>query len=758
MKIWQKNLLKYSLIFLVIFLLSKATIQTNIAPFAIAFSLSLIACKERGVVISLLFFSANTLSNLTLENLIISGVISFLLLIFSFIKLKNKKTNIYLFSLYLVLCYLVKFYFVFNTPDFYPMIISLVISEIYLICCNHLFKAVKLRGVLYRFTLDEIICTCVFIISIYCGISSLNLVYVDFYHITSIFSILLLGQLIKEKNIIFACLVGFGYTLHTLDTSYLALLVLCALVSLAFKNNKKIFSILAIIAVDIVFGLYLNPSLSYSIINLVETIIACLSFAFIKQSWLDYLLLFFTDSKKTILTKDLVNRNRDTLYNKLTKLSEVFSQMDNVFKKMVRGVLPLEDAKKMLAQEACQKVCEGCLEKGKCLRARSGDTDKVFYEILDVGFSRGKATLLDVPPYLTNRCTRVNALLQCMNNLILQYKQYASMVSNLDSSRILIAEQLNGVSRIMKSLGSDLKKNISFDEVKEEKLLSELTFNNIICNEVAIYEDTTNLTIVNLVVRNNDVENKLIQKIVSKICGHKLNISEITPSKYNGWSIINLVSAPKYDVIFGYSNKAKSSDNISGDTYSLLRLSDNRFMMALCDGMGSGEKANKTSELALSLVENFYKAGFDNEIILNSVNKLLSINNEESYTALDLGVIDLNNNFVDFIKLGAPVGFVKHKATTDIVQAGALPIGILSEMQPNITKSVLEDGDIIILVTDGITDAFDSAEKLCNFINNISSLNPQEISDCILEKASELNGGAILDDMSVLTCRIFSKK
>ena len=167
---------------------------------------------------------------------------------------------------------------------------------------------------------------------------------------------------------------------------------------------------------------------------------------------------------------------------------------------------------------------------------------------------------------------------------------------------------------------------------------------------------------------------------------------------------------------------------------------------------------DKTSELALSLVENFYKAGFDNDIILNSVNKLLAINNEESYTALDLSILDLNNNFVDFIKLGAPVGFVKHKTTTDIVKAGALPIGILAEMQPNITKSVLEDGDIIVLVTDGITDAFDSGEKLCNYINNIDSLNPQEIADCILEKALELNGGVALDDMSVLTCRIFSKK
>ena len=85
-------------------------------------------------------------------------------------------------------------------------------------------------------------------------------------------------------------------------------------------------------------------------------------------------------------------------------------------------------------------------------------------------------------------------------------------------------------------------------------------------------------------------------------------------------------------------------------------------------------------------------------------------------------------------------------------------MGILSEMKPNITKSVLNDGDISVLVTDGIMDSFSSTEALCNFVNNISSLNPQEISDLVLDKAISLNGGIAPDDMTVLTCRVYSKK
>ena len=758
MKNKQKILLSYLLIFLAIFLLAKASILSIITPFAIAFSISLTTTKKRGFVIALLFLLANTLTSLTLTNLIVSGIVSFLILILSFIKFNSTKSKLITSSLFLLLTHLPSAYLSLLNNQSYEIILSFVIAELFLLSCFHLINAIYKKGSPYRFTIDESLCACFFITALYLGIKSVNLVYVDLFHIISLFSVLIFSYLIKEKSIILSAVIGFSAVLYNLDTSPLALLVLSSLVCIAFKNNKRIFSTLSVIAVDIIFSLYLvNPS-TYTLISAIETVVISIIFLLIKQNYLDNLILLFNDDRKNILNKDLVNRNRDTLYKKFCELSAIFSEMDNVFKKTIKGVLPLEKAKEMLAEEASNKICEGCLEKNKCLRARGKDTNKVMQEIFDAGFSRGKATLLDIPPYLTNRCSKVNALLQCVNNLILQYKQYASMVSSLDSSKVLVAEQLNGVSRIMKSLGNDVKQNISFDEAKEEAVLNELTFNNIICSEVAIYEDNINATNVNIVVRNNDCENKIIPKIVSKICNHKLTVNEIVPSKYSGWSIVSLCSAPKYDVIFGYSSKTKTSEEISGDTYSLLRLNDNRFMMALCDGMGSGENANKTSSLALSLIENFYKAGFDNDIILNSVNKLLAINNEESYTALDLAVLDLNTNFIDFIKLGAPACFIKHKTTTDIVSSSALPMGILSEMKPNITKSVLNDGDIIVLVTDGIMDSFSSTEALCNFVNNISSLNPQEISDLVLDKAISLNGGIAPDDMTVLTCRVYSKK
>lgn len=54
-----------------------------------------------------------------------------------------------------------------------------------------------------------------------------------------------------------------------------------------------------------------------------------------------------------------------------------------------------------------------------------------------------------------------------------------------------------------------------------------------------------------------------------------------------------------------------------------MKTDNGKCIVALCDGMGSGSNAEKMSETAIGLVENFYRAGFDSDTILSCVNHLL---------------------------------------------------------------------------------------------------------------------------------------
>ena len=117
--------------------------------------------------------------------------------------------------------------------------------------------------------------------------------------------------------------------------------------------------------------------------------------------------------------------------------------------------------------------------------------------------------------------------------------------------------------------------------------------------------------------------------------------------------------------------------------------------------------------------------------------------------------MDFHNNLMDFIKLGATYGFVKNSNGTEIIESSGLPIGILEEMRPHITRKFITPFDTVILVSDGISDAFDNKSDLQDYINGLSSTNPQTIADDIMDRAKDLNDGIIKDDMTVLVVRIF---
>ena len=63
----------------------------------------------------------------------------------------------------------------------------------------------------------------------------------------------------------------------------------------------------------------------------------------------------------------------------------------------------------------------------------------------------------------------------------------------------------------------------------------------------------------------------------------------------------------------------------------MIRIDERKFMVALSDGMGSGEYAKKVSETAISLLESFYRAKMPSDLVLSTVNKLLSFSKEETF-------------------------------------------------------------------------------------------------------------------------------
>ena len=145
-------------------------------------------------------------------------------------------------------------------------------------------------------------------------------------------------------------------------------------------------------------------------------------------------------------------------------------------------------------------------------------------------------------------------------------------------------------------------------------------------------------------------------------------------------------------------------------------------------------------------------------LIMNTVNKLLAVNTEDSFAALDVCVFDLNDLNADFIKFGAPYGFIMTQDGIKIVEGSSLPMGILDDLAPSITSDSLADGDMMLFVTDGISDAFGSASSIIDFLQKQPAKNPQTLADEVLAEALKISNGEKADDMTCLAVRIFERK
>ena len=732
---------------------------TTLKPFACAIYFALLWCGANVWLTSLCFAIGYSLG--VWEIMPIYVMVSTVLVGIStyFIHKKvGRGYNATAISIYLTLSMLpILFIKGINFTDIGLGIISIVVTVfIFLAAYVFLGPTIK-RGFSFKLNLDEILCGIIILIVFSMGLSTINLWQVEFIKIFVTIAIMIFCYIYKDFScMLIALCVGLGYAIHTYNVIYIACFGLYSLIVMGFKSNKYL-AVLGVVIVEVLLNIYFQVYATPIWCGVVAVSLGGVIFLFIPKSVTTKLNDLLGGYKEKFAIRSVINRSKQGIKSRMVELSNVFGEMNNVYRSMVKGLLPERDAKEMLKEEVIEKCCAKCPDKNTCLRSNGKLTAEVFDSIIDAGFEKGRTTLLDVPAYLTGRCGKVNSIIININQLLLSYKHYATMVNNMDASRVLVAEQLAGVSSIMRGLAEELDTNISFDISRENRIIEELSYRNMMCLEALCYEKNVNELTVTLLMKTINLNEKMLEKVVSKVCGSKMGIVSNENSSVSGTVMISLQTISKYDIVFGSASSTKIGSSDSGDTHALTKISNGKYLMALCDGMGSGNVARRKSSVAISLIENFYKAGFDNEIILSSVNKLLSLNNEETFSAVDVCVLDLNSQICDFIKLGATYGFIKRGNETRVIDSSGLPLGVLEEVNPKITKEIVEANDIIILISDGITDAFSDKEELVEYINNIEFINPNTIAEDILRYAIELNDGVCGDDMSVLVVRVYMR-
>lgn len=758
----MKNKLNAIILFLsftlLFFVLSRASLLTEIMPFAFPMLFALAWANQKVWIISPAYFVGFVINNHSFEDIIIC-IVTILALVIPYyihvvIKKPLKKYELFIYTFLSQIAYII--FAVLGDVNIIYIISNLIFGLMFLFVCITIFEPIIIRGFAYKLTVSEIVCGSIVLMAISSGLVSCD---IYGFSILKLFVSFLILTISFTSNVsytlVFASVMGIGSMLPTNNPIYIAPFIIYALAVSIFRMQNKIFPALALVASEFLIGYYFNLYYTFGVIDFIPIILSAFIFICIPKKMFKNISILLSTNNEKLAIKNVINRNREVLQRRLGNLAEVFCDMDEVFRKLIKKEMSEEEAKDMLYEEIKDTICKGCSENKHCHRTFGEDTKKIFKELITIAYERGKITLLDLPSYLSSRCGKANYLINEINTLTNQYKSYSRLVGNVDTSKLLIADQLSGMAGLMKTLASEVDTMVSFDSTRESKLIDELAVNNIICTDAVVYEKGNRTTLASVIVREEDVNKLKLQQVVTKICGGKMVINDVYPTEKAGLVNVNLKSAPMFDCVFGLSCKPRSNGTISGDSHSIERLDGDKFMFAICDGMGSGEKAGEKSQTAVGLVENFYKAGFDNDIILSSVNKLLNLEKDDMFSTIDVCVIDLKNGIADFVKMGSASSYIRGIDECKIVESGALPIGVLQDAKALTKKIVLNEKDMVVICSDGINDTFGSDSEMKDFLLTIKTANPQEFADAVLEKAFANNNGYAVDDMTCIVVKIF---
>lgn len=102
--------------------------------------------------------------------------------------------------------------------------------------------------------------------------------------------------------------------------------------------------------------------------------------------------------------------------------------------------------------------------------------------------------------------------------------------------------------------------------------------------------------------------------------------------------------------------------------------------------------------------------------------------------------------------------FIKKADKVECIKSTSLPIGVVSKLEIDKEEHHLEDGDVVIMVTDGVMDALPVGEQeflMKMIIEGTQKNNPRGISQHILEQVLECSGEIPMDDMTVLAVGIW---
>ena len=401
---------------------------------------------------------------------------------------------------------------------------------------------------------------------------------------------------------------------------------------------------------------------------------------------------------------------------------------------------------------ASDHVCKNCMLCTQCWQRDYVSTLAALNDVTQPMLQRGRAEMSDFPYHFAARCARLPELMRAINSALFALRERESLRRQQEENQSLLARQYAGITDILRQLGAEVTQDETAQPLMERQVRRYAAAFGWIDRVCAVRDSQGRLTV--------ELYGEGIDDIMKQGDGFSAGLSALlgvtltAPEKKKGSQGIHVEMHERapYRAVVGIGRQQKEGASVSGDNACYFLTDTGTACLLLSDGMGSGAAASWDSRMLITSLERFLRAGISVGDALHAVSPALRLRSDGMrFTTLDAFTLDLFSGRAENLKCGAAPTYMRLNGRWTILPGTALPIGLAEEDKlGDAVPLQMNDGDIVVLLSDGVTDGTDDKWVRQLLIAHAGD-SPKEIA---AQLVNEAKGRGHDDDRTVMVMKI----
>jgi sigma-B regulation protein RsbU (phosphoserine phosphatase) len=200
------------------------------------------------------------------------------------------------------------------------------------------------------------------------------------------------------------------------------------------------------------------------------------------------------------------------------------------------------------------------------------------------------------------------------------------------------------------------------------------------------------------------------------------------------------------------------AQEVGGDYYDFIKISDNKIAIALGDVSGKGIPASMLmANLQATLRGQLLFCNCAKDCIKRANNLLYKSTDLSKFVTLFFGILDTRNHTFTYCNAGHNTPVFLHKDKKIEMDKGGIILSWIEDTNYDEEEILLEKGSLLVVFSDGVTEAMNAKEeeygeeRLLKVIKDNPSLSSELLTNKILKDVNSFTSGELQsDDITLL--------